>query len=68
MTTTYVELVSKLQEQGLTALKQVQDAHLAALTTARDVVTQIANAQVPTPASIPSSKGGWPSDTNDPIR
>jgi len=54
MAQTYVDLISKLQEQGISALKQAQQAHLAALSTARDVASDIATAPVPTVDSLPS--------------
>ena len=54
MAETYVDLISKLQQQGLSALKQAQEAHLAALSTARDIATQLATAPIPTPDTIPS--------------
>ncbi len=54
MADTYVDLISKLQQQGLNALKQAQEAHLAALSTARDIATQLATTPIPTPDTIPS--------------
>ena len=54
MAQTYVDLISKLQEQGITALKQAQQAHLAALSTAREVASEIATAPVPSVDSLPS--------------
>ena len=54
MAQTYVDLVSKLQEQGISALKQAQAAHLAALSTARETASEFAAAPVPSVDSIPS--------------
>lgn len=38
MASTYLDLLAKLQEQGLEALKQTQSAYLESLTAARKVV------------------------------
>ena len=54
MAQTYVELISKLQEQGLSALKQAQEAHLAALSSARDAASEFAAAPVPSVDAIPT--------------
>ena len=54
MAQTYVDLVSKLQEQGISALKQAQQAHLAALSTARDAASEFAAAPVLSADAIPS--------------
>ena len=54
MATTYLDMISKLQQQGLQALKQAQETQLAALSTAREIATQFAAAPIPTPDAVPS--------------
>lgn len=54
MATTYLDMISKLQQQSLQALKQAQETQLAALSTAREIATQFASAPVPTPDAVPS--------------
>jgi hypothetical protein len=54
MATTYLEMISKLQQQSLQALKQAQESQLAALSTAREIATQFAAAPLPTPEAVPS--------------
>jgi hypothetical protein len=53
MASTYLDLLAKLQEQGLEALKQTQSAYLESLTAARKVVEAM---PVPMPA-MPAIEG-----------
>jgi hypothetical protein len=48
MASTYLDLLTKLQEQGLEALKQTQSAYLESLTAARKVVEAM-----PMPVTMP---------------
>ena len=43
MATTYLDLLAKMQEQGLEALKQTQSAYLESLTAARKMVEAMPN-------------------------
>lgn len=53
--TSYLELIAKLQDQGLDALKQAQKAHVEALTSMREIVEKVpVFAQVP---AVPALEG-----------
>jgi hypothetical protein len=41
MAATYLDLLAKMQEQGLDVLKQAQKAHIEALASAREVVEKL---------------------------
>jgi hypothetical protein len=43
MASTYLDLLAKMQEQGLDALKQTQSAYLESLTAARKMVESMPN-------------------------
>jgi hypothetical protein len=52
MASTYLDLLAKMQEQGLEALKQTQNAYLESLTTARKMIEKL-----PAPPQLPSIEG-----------
>jgi len=52
MAANYLEMLAKLQEQGLAVLKQAQDAHVQTLTTVREMVEKM-----PTPPQMPTLEG-----------
>jgi hypothetical protein len=52
MASTYLDLLSKMQEQGLEALKQTQSAYLESLTTARKMIETL-----PAPPQLPTIEG-----------
>jgi hypothetical protein len=52
MASTYLDLIAKMQEQGLEALKQTQGAYLESLTTARKMVEKM-----PAPPQLPTIEG-----------
>ncbi len=55
MASNYLELLSKLQEQGLEVLKQAQAAHIASLTSIRELVEKMPTTpQVPTLEGVPT--------------
>jgi hypothetical protein len=55
MAATYIDMIAKLQDQGLDVLKQAQKAHIDALTSAREFVEKLpAPPQVP---QIPAIEG-----------
>jgi hypothetical protein len=54
MAATYIDMIAKLQDQGLDALKQAQKAHIEALTSAREFVEKLPAAQIP---SMPAIEG-----------
>lgn len=55
MSVDYIEYFAKLQEQGLAAVKQAQDASLAALTSFREIAAQFpTNTEVTPFAGIPT--------------
>ncbi|GAC1424937.1 MAG: hypothetical protein NVSMB64_32150 [Candidatus Velthaea sp.] len=55
MAANYLEMLAKLQEQGLEVLKQAQAAHIQSLTSVREMVEKLpAPTQLPTMEGIPS--------------
>jgi hypothetical protein len=52
MASTYLDLIAKMQEQGLEALKQTQGAYLESLSTARKMVEKM-----PAPPQLPTIEG-----------
>ncbi len=52
MASTYLDLLAKMQEQGLETLKQTQGAYLESLSTARKMVEKL-----PTPPQMPAIEG-----------
>ncbi len=52
MASTYLDLIAKMQEQGLEALKQTQGAYLESLTAARKMVEKL-----PAPPQLPTIEG-----------
>jgi hypothetical protein len=55
MAASYLEMIEKLQDQGLDALKQAQKAHIEALTQVREFVEKLPNVpQMPVVEGVPS--------------
>ncbi|GAC1421199.1 MAG: hypothetical protein NVSMB5_14200 [Candidatus Velthaea sp.] len=55
MAANYLEMLAKLQEQGLEVLKQAQAAHIQTLTSVREMVEKLpAPPQLPTMEGVPS--------------
>ncbi len=52
MASAYLDLLAKMQEQGLEALKQTQSAYLESLSTARKMVEKL-----PAPPQMPAIEG-----------
>jgi len=52
MASTYLDLLAKMQEQGLETLKQTQAAYLESLATARKMVEKL-----PAPPQMPAIEG-----------
>ena len=52
MASTYLDLLAKMQEQGLETLKQTQTAYLESLATARKMVEKL-----PAPPQMPAIEG-----------
>ena len=52
MASTYLDLLAKMQEQGLEALKQTQSAYLESLSTARKMIEKL-----PAPPALPAIEG-----------
>lgn len=55
MASTYLDLIAKMQEQGLESLKAAQGAYLQSLTAAREMVEKMPTTpQIPTLESLPT--------------
>jgi hypothetical protein len=55
MAASYLEMITKLQDQGLDALKQAQKAHLETLGQVRDFVEKLPNVpQMPVLEGVPT--------------
>jgi hypothetical protein len=52
MASSYLDLLAKMQEQGLDALKQTQAAYLESLSTARKMIEKL-----PAPPQLPAIEG-----------
>ncbi len=52
MASNYLEMLARLQEQGLEVLKQAQNAHIQTLTSVREMVEKM-----PTPPQMPTLEG-----------
>jgi hypothetical protein len=52
MASAYLDLIAKMQEQGLEALKQTQGAYLESLSTARKMIEKL-----PVPPQMPAIEG-----------
>lgn len=55
MAASYLEMIAKLQDQGLDALKQAQKAHIETLSSVREYVEKLPNVpQLPVLEGVPS--------------
>lgn len=52
MASTYLDLIAKMQEQGLEALKQTQNAYIESLSSARTMIEKL-----PAPPQMPAIDG-----------
>ena len=55
MAATYIDLLAKMQEQGLDTLKQAQSAYIASLTSTREMVEKLPT--LPTMPQLPTIEG-----------